>query len=160
MCIGSPVAPVGGSFNCSNSSVAGSVCNGTCSTGGGPISAECQATGNWTVRGTCDLSPTGACDATFALTMQTWHACKGCLDERIQVVPPAEPPRKSIRHWQSRAHAWAGKGLSWGLWQTRGHVQAVWKLTNHLVCGTHHLICIMSLSISRQLGQVYAHALC
>jgi hypothetical protein len=61
VCTGSPEAPTGGSFTCGSSSVAGTVCNGTCSTGGGPITAECQATGNWTVQGTCAQLQTGEC---------------------------------------------------------------------------------------------------
>ena len=60
VCTGIPEAPAGGSFDCGNSSVAGTVCNGTCSTGGGPITAECQSTGNWTVQGTCaQIQPGG-----------------------------------------------------------------------------------------------------
>jgi hypothetical protein len=53
VCSSSPEVPTGGSFDCGNSSVAGTVCNGTCSTAGGPITATCEATGNWTVQGTC-----------------------------------------------------------------------------------------------------------
>jgi hypothetical protein len=53
VCTATPEAPTGGSFNCGSSMVAGTVCNGTCSTGGGPITATCQSTGNWTVQGTC-----------------------------------------------------------------------------------------------------------
>ena len=52
VCTGVPEAPPGGSFDC-GSSVAGTVCNGTCSAGGGQITAACKATGNWTVQGTC-----------------------------------------------------------------------------------------------------------
>jgi hypothetical protein len=54
VCTGSPEASAGGSFDCGNSSAVGTVCNGTCTIGGGPITAECQSTGNWTVQGTCN----------------------------------------------------------------------------------------------------------
>jgi hypothetical protein len=54
VCNGSPEAPAGGSFECGSSSSPGTVCNGTCSNGGGLLTAECQPTGNWTVQGTCD----------------------------------------------------------------------------------------------------------
>jgi hypothetical protein len=59
VCTGSPEAPAGGAFDCGNSSAPGTVCNGTCSTGEGSITAECQSTGNWTVQGTCTLLQTG-----------------------------------------------------------------------------------------------------
>ena len=59
VCTGSPEAPSGGSFDCGNNSTAGAACNGTCSTGGGPITATCEATGNWTVQGTCAQPPAG-----------------------------------------------------------------------------------------------------
>jgi hypothetical protein len=59
VCIGIPEAPAGGNFDCGNSSVAGTVCNGTCSTGGGPITATCEISGNWTVQGTCAQPPAG-----------------------------------------------------------------------------------------------------
>ena len=74
VCTGSPEAPAGGSFDCGTGSAPGTVCNGTCSTGGGPITAECQSTGSWTVQGTCaQVQPGGkGCVPGLCVTTCGW----------------------------------------------------------------------------------------
>lgn len=59
VCKASPANPAKGYFACKKKLPipAGTVCGGSCYTGAGPITAECQPTGSWKVLGTCE--PTG-----------------------------------------------------------------------------------------------------